>query len=185
MDLYHSDRPRLISEIGEAEAAKVYRMVRRMLSAVSKSFTGRMVLRHYSRSMPSVFDRYISRNGHVCVSGSFLSCQTGDGVKPGYGSVEIRIVTMPGPGKGVFVTPPGDPEPEFVLPPGTAFRAVGDGRGLFCLEQVRKLERSFGLFTVQSGSADPYATEYNERLLSGCDPQGMMTATSPPCTEGW
>ncbi len=185
MDLYHSDRPRLISEIGGTEAAKVDLMVRRMVSAVSKSFTGRMVLRHYSRTTPAVFDRYISRNGHVCVSGSFLSCQTGDGVKPGYGKVEVRIVTMPGPGKGVFVSPPGDPEPEFVLPPGTAFRAVGDGKGLFCLEQVRRLGRTFDVPDAPSGSADPYAAEYNERLLAGCDISGSVTATCPPRTEGW
>lgn len=185
MDVYLSDAPRVADQLGIALAESVGAMVRHFSSAASKSFTGRMVLRHYARASPGTFDGHASRNGRVCISGSFISCSTRDEPGEGYGRTEIRIVTMPGAGNGVFVTPPGDPHPEFVLPPGTAFRAFGNGRREFCLEQVRRLSTGWNDIRMPGGHPDEKAAEYNEHLLRECRTEQMPIGICPPATEGW
>lgn len=127
-------------------------LTRSLGAAVEKSVTGNVLVRHYvTRSFLSD-DTQSRAVGRIYVLGSFASFTTSEHVKPGYGSLEVRVAVPFGKGRGMFLPAPDNVAdgPEFLIPPGSTFRIVSVTRRTICAEIVRSLKRAWCTGTDKS-----------------------------------
>ena len=168
--------------LGAAQTAEVDRLRGNLLSAVSKSLTFGLLLRHYMRAPLPVLEGEIPLRGRVYVLKGFMSCALRDRSADGYGRTELRIAAGPGAGKGLFVS-----DDEFVLPPGTTLRMLGTRGNVTFAEAVRTLRTSWA--GVQADNSHGYAedTEASEanNVLIGKMSGRCALRTAPAPTMGW
>ena len=171
LDVMHVNPSLVASSVGMSQFRRLEALEGLLRSAVGKSLTYGMVLRHYIRKMPSPPPGEPPMRGRVYVLGSYTSCSLVPRSDPGYGSCEVRIVSTPGAGKGVFVSEPDAcmEESEFLLMPGTTLRVVGCRRGVLMAEQVR-----------------PLSVQWNNRLPDVFPPAEMVKEDvgSTACNSG-
>lgn len=194
MDAVHYLGPASAAIMGMIQYQKVRRLEDAFSSAVSKSLTFGLLLRHYLRERPPVLPGEAPLRGRVYVLQGPVSCSLTDRALPGYSSVELRIASPPGAGRGVFVNPPGASleDMEFVLPTGTTIRIAGVSGGVVAAEIVRPLSTVWihrcpedsDRICRESVSADAY----NERMLGKyrtSDRCPNVPDTAPALTLGW
>ena len=168
--------------LGSAQAAAVDAMRNDLRSAISKSLTFGLLLRHYLRAPFPVLEGEIPLRGRVYVLKGFMSCALRDCSTEGYGRTELRIAVGPGVGRGVFVS-----DDEFVLPPGTTLRMIGTRRGVMLAEAVRTLRTSWA--RVQEGGCRDFVEDLEvsgaNNALIGAMSDRRVLRTAPAPTMGW
>ncbi len=194
LDVDTADPARAATDMGEVQYCLLRRFERAFSSAVSKSLTGAMVVRHYVRGLPVQNPGEPGLQGRIYVLSDYTSCSLADRSSPGYGKCEVQIALPPAAGVGVFVSPPGvcTSESELVLTPGTTLRIIGKKGRVLRTERVRPMSVSWNTPAVRSRRYTPcdcgVYDEYNAELLSGFRdnvPAGILPATAPAPTAGW
>jgi len=193
-DVDTADPARAATDIGEIQYGLLRRFEESLSSAVSKSLTSAMTVRHYVRDLPVQNPGEPALTGRIYVLSGYTSCALADCSAPGYGRCEVRIALPPGAGVGVFASPPGTGvrDAEFVLPPGTTLRLVCRKGRLLLAERVRPMTVSWNRpATVTREYAPRDCGTYddrNGRLLSEFRenmPEGILPAIAPAPTSGW
>ena len=194
MDAVHRLGPAAASVMGCVQYGKVRRLESALASSVSKSLTFGLLLRHYLRERPPVFPGEAPLKGRVYVLRGPVSCSLTDRALPGYSSVELRIASPPGPGRGVFVNPDGVSleDMEFVLPPGTTLRIAGCRGSTIAAEIVRPLTTDWAHAEPEDSDRicreNAYAKMMNEKLLGKyrtSDRCPNVPDIAPAPTLGW
>lgn len=193
-DVDTADPARAATDMGEVQYCLLRRFERAFSSAVSKSLTGAMVVRHYVRGLPVQNPGEPGLQGRIYVLSDYISCSLADRSSPGYGKCEVQIALPSAAGVGVFVSPPDAcmSESELVLTPGTTLRVIGKKGKVLRTERVRPMSVSWNTPAVRSRAYGPddcgAYDEYNTGLLSELRtnvPAGVLPATAPAPTTGW
>lgn len=186
--------PSAASVMGRTQYEKVRMLESSLVSAVSKSLTFGLLLRHYLRERPAVLPGEAPLKGRVYVLRGPVSCSLTDRTVPGYSSVELRIASPPGLGRGVFVNPDGAPleDMEFVLPPGTTLRIAGCCGSVIAAEIVRPLASEWVHAHEEPPDRicreDTHAKSYNEKMIGEfrtSDRCPNVPDIAPAPTLGW
>ena len=194
LDLMCSSPSKAASALGMTQFSRLEGLERELRSAVSKSLTECMLLRHYVRGIPSPPPGEAPLKGRVYVLRSYMSCSLVPRDVPGYGVAEVRIVAPSGAGRGVFVTGSSGPaDAEFLLIPGTTLRITAARRDLLLAEQVRPLSLSWngrspapydtGMVREDAGCGDANRSLL-ERFRTSSVP-GLFPDIDPAPTAGW
>lgn len=183
------------SALGMAQYTRLEQFDTALRSAVSKSLTHSLLLRHYVRDVPVPPPGQPPLKGRVYVLRSYMSCSLVSRDDPGYGATEVRMVVPAGAGRGLFVSPYGSSlkDSEFLLPPGSTFRIVAGRRGLLMAELVRPLslswsERAPQVVPSRCVCESVTVTEGNRDMIESCrgDPcVGLLPDVTPAPTAGW
>ncbi len=194
MDAVHYLGPAASAIMGGSQYAKVRRLESALISAVSKSMTFGLLLRHYMRERPRILPGEAPLKGRVYAMRGPVSCSLTDRPVPGYSAVELRIASPPGVGRGVFVNPDGASleDMEFVLPPGTTIRFAGSYGSIMAAEIVRPLSPVWTELRAEASDRilreNASADRYNSRILGkyrASDVCPNVPDTAPAPTMGW